>query len=193
MARAARIAQPSLSQFERAVHEPAAGTLGRLAVALQVSTDYLTGLTDDPAPAALLSARVGELEDAGALAAAAEEGHHIDVLEVAPAAGSGALIEGERVTGERLAAARQRAGLKQVELAVALGDRYNQPMISMVESGQRDLRAEGVKLAARELRVSTDYLYGLTDEPAPPAQLASELVSARKARNFLILRDISRP
>ena len=77
--------------------------------------------------------------------------------------------------GERLAASRQRAGLRQVELAVALGDRYSQSMISMVETGQRELRADGVMLAARELDVSTDYLYGLTDTPAPAATLAAKV------------------
>ena len=77
--------------------------------------------------------------------------------------------------GERLAASRQRAGLRQVELAVALGDRYSQSMISMVETGQRELRADGVMLAARELDVSTDYLYGLTDHPAPAARLAAKV------------------
>ena len=81
--------------------------------------------------------------------------------------------------GERLAASRQRAGLRQVELAVALGDRYSQSMISMVETGQRELRADGVMLAARELDVSTDFLYGLTDHPAPAATLASELAQER--------------
>ena len=77
--------------------------------------------------------------------------------------------------GERLAASRQRAGLRQVELAVALGDRYSQSMISMVETGQRELRADGVMLAARELDVSTDYLYGLTDHSAPAARLAAKV------------------
>ncbi len=66
IARTAGIAQASLSQFERAVHEPAAGTLARLAVALNVSIDYLTGLTDNPEPAATLAAKASELEDAAA-------------------------------------------------------------------------------------------------------------------------------
>ncbi len=37
--------------------------------------------------------------------------------------------------GERLAAARKRAGLAQVELAVEMGDRYDQTMISHVGIG----------------------------------------------------------
>ena len=71
--------------------------------------------------------------------------------------------------GERLAQARRRAGLAQVELAVALGDRYNQQMISMVETGKGNLLLDGAINAARELGVSLDYLTGLTDDPTPPA------------------------
>ena len=63
----------------------------------------------------------------------------------------------------------------QVDLAVALGDRYSQSMISMVECGQRELRASGVIRAARELGVSVDYLYGLTDDPTPATALAEKI------------------
>ena len=69
--------------------------------------------------------------------------------------------------GERLAESRRRAGMTQTELAVALGKRYNAPMISMVEHGKRGLLLEGAVNAARELDVSLDYLAGLTDDPAP--------------------------
>ena len=74
---------------------------------------------------------------------------------------------------ERLASSRRRAGLKQVELAVALGERYNQQMVSMVESGRRQLRLNGLAAAARELAVSTDYLLGLTDDPRPVDQIVN--------------------
>ena len=74
-----------------------------------------------------------------------------------------------------MAEARKQAGLLQVDLAVALGDRYSQSMISMVECGQRELRASGVIRAARELGVSVDYLYGLTDDPAPYTELAEKI------------------
>ena len=77
--------------------------------------------------------------------------------------------------GTRLAAARKAVGMHQVDLAAALGDRYNQSMISMVECGQRELRASGIILAARELNVSVDYLYGLTDDPAPYTELAEKI------------------
>ena len=73
--------------------------------------------------------------------------------------------------GERLREARRRAGLTQTELAVALGDRYNAPMVSMVERNQRGLLLDGATAAARELHVSLDYLIGLTDDPRPVDQI----------------------
>ena len=73
--------------------------------------------------------------------------------------------------GQRLAESRKRAGLAQVELAVALGDRYNQQMISNVERERRNLRFDGAVKVAQELNVSLDYLAGLTDDPTPAAQL----------------------
>ena len=75
--------------------------------------------------------------------------------------------------GERLAVARKRAGLAQVELAAALGDRYDQSMISQVESGQKTLRYDGLVKAVKELDISLDYLFGLTDDPTPAASRSS--------------------
>ena len=69
--------------------------------------------------------------------------------------------------GQRLADARKRAGLSQVELAVALGDRYDNTMISHVEHGRSSLLLDGAVRAAKELGVSLDYLTGLTDDPTP--------------------------
>ena len=63
----------------------------------------------------------------------------------------------------------------QVDLAVAIGNRYDQSMISHVESGRKTLRFEGAVNAARELKVSIDYLAGLTDHPTPAAELAARL------------------
>ena len=83
--------------------------------------------------------------------------------------------------GKRLATARERAGLKQVELAVALGDRYDQAMISRVESGQKRLRFDGVTKAARELGISLDYLAGLTNDPTPAARLAARITELEDA------------
>ena len=72
--------------------------------------------------------------------------------------------------GQRVREARKRAGLLQVDLAAALGDRYTHTDISRVESGQRGLRLNGLANAAKELCVSADYLLGLTDDPTPAAQ-----------------------
>lgn len=83
--------------------------------------------------------------------------------------------------GERLAQARKDRGLTQTELAVEIGDRYNAPMISMVENGLANLLLEGAVNAARELGVSLDYLVGLTDEPTPAAQLLEQVKSLERA------------
>ncbi len=69
--------------------------------------------------------------------------------------------------GERIRKARIERGLMQIDLAVAMGDRYGSSMISQLESGQRSLRLDGLANAARELQVSTDWLLGLTDDPTP--------------------------
>lgn len=73
-----------------------------------------------------------------------------------------------------MAKARKRAGLRQVDLAAALGDRYDQTMISHVESGHSALLLDGAVKAARKLGVSLDYLVGLTDDPTPSAELLIE-------------------
>ena len=81
--------------------------------------------------------------------------------------------------GKRLLAARRQAGMTQTQLAVALGDRYNGSMISIVEHGRSALLFDGATKAARELNISLDYLAGLTDHPEPAARLASELAHER--------------
>ena len=84
--------------------------------------------------------------------------------------------------GQRLAVARERAGLKQVELAVALGTRYDQAMISRVEAGKKGLRLDGAVKAAQELNVSLDYLTGLTDDERPAGQLAARVSELEQRR-----------
>ena len=79
------------------------------------------------------------------------------------------------VIGERIRKARKAAGLLQVDLAVAMGDRYDPGTISRVEAGKSSLRLDGLARAARELGVSTDYLLGLTDDPMPYAKMATRL------------------
>ena len=77
--------------------------------------------------------------------------------------------------GRRLAQSRKRVRLTQVQLAVALGDRYDHTMISHVEAGRSALLFDGATKAARELNISLDYLAGLTDNPAPAAALAAKV------------------
>lgn len=62
-----------------------------------------------------------------------------------------------------------------VELAAALGDRYDHSVISRVESGKTALRLDGLTKAAVVLNVSIDYLTGLTDDPTPAAVLADRV------------------
>ena len=57
--------------------------------------------------------------------------------------------------------------LSQVDLAVGMGDRYDQTMISHVESGRSGFVADGIARAALVLNTSADYLLGLTDDPTP--------------------------
>ncbi len=75
----------------------------------------------------------------------------------------------------RLAEARKEAGLSQFQLALELGDRYGQSMISHVEAGRTSLLLDGAVKAAQTLGVSLDYLTGLTDNPAPAATLAAKV------------------
>ena len=72
---------------------------------------------------------------------------------------------------DRLASARKRVGLSQSQLAAKMGGRYDRTMISHVETGKSGLVGEGLSRAALVLGVSIDYLFGLTDEPAPVSEL----------------------
>ena len=79
--------------------------------------------------------------------------------------------------GERIAGARRRAGMTQVELAVELGERYDKSMISHVENGRTALLLDGAVNAAKALKVSLDYLVGLTDDPTPAAELSRSVAA----------------
>ena len=72
---------------------------------------------------------------------------------------------------DRLASARKRASLSQRQLAAKMGGRYDRTMISHVETGKSGLVGDGLSRAAMVLGVSIDYLFGLTDEPAPVSEL----------------------
>ena len=102
---AARIAtkREAVSMVELGYSRFSVDKLGGAARALDVSSDYLHGLTDDPRPAgqlvrALDAAEQG-LDNPAARAAAFEDGDYVGVSELASAAGDGAVVEHERVTG----------------------------------------------------------------------------------------------
>ena len=106
---------------------------------------------------------------------AAELGKSVSELvdDPTPAAsknGSPAVSAEAMMLGQRLADARKRAGLTQIDLAVALGYGHTQQMISLVERGERGLRSSYIAKAAEELGTSTDYLLGVLDDPTPAAE-----------------------
>ena len=68
------------------------------AQALGVSTDYLAGLTDTPAPAATLAAKVSELEDAGALARS--DTPHAGIHRIALTEDTAALAAGSGIAAD---------------------------------------------------------------------------------------------
>ena len=73
----------------------------------------------------------------------------------------------------RLAEARKSAGFSQVQFAVELD--CDRTLISHVEANRVSFSAERWIHAARVLRMSTDYLLGLTDDPTPSAELSAKV------------------
>ena len=82
--------------------------------------------------------------------------------------------------GDRLAWARKRAGMSQRQLADNMGARYDQTMISHVETGRSGFVGDGISKAAETLGVSIDYLFGLTDDPTP-----SNLLAQRSTEGYI--------
>ena len=74
----------------------------------------------------------------------------------------------------RLQEARRLRGLSQVQLATAMG-RYTRQMVSRIERGHAIPSAASLVAAATALRLSIDYLAGLTDHPEPAATLAAKV------------------
>lgn len=75
--------------------------------------------------------------------------------------------------GKRLLKARKLRGFSQARLA---GGTSNSPsLISMVESGHANLSVASLTASAKALGVSVDFLCGLTTNPTPARQLATEL------------------
>ena len=73
-------------------------------------------------------------------------------------------MEVKNIFGERLRELRQKAGLQQNELGVKIGLSSNG--IGMMERGNRGTTIEKLVLLAEFFHVSTDYLLGITDDPA---------------------------
>ena len=93
--------------------------------------------------------------------------------------------------GERLAAARKSRGLTQWDLAVALGDRYRQSTISAVERGHSSMLLDGVVAAAQELRVSVDWLLGLTDDPTPADERVPSAPAVNELNPTIVASDLN--
>ena len=95
----------AISMVERGKSGWSLDKLATAARALDVSTDYLCGLTDDPRPAEQLlrglpAAPAGQgLDDPSARAAVVDDADYVGVSELAVAAGDGDSVDQERVTG----------------------------------------------------------------------------------------------
>ena len=97
---------PHLSMVEHGRANLSVGNLTAAAKALGVSVDFLCGLTTDPTPASQLAkeladttTRVRDLEEQQAYVAAVDDGDYVGVSELAGAAGGGAVVDHERITG----------------------------------------------------------------------------------------------
>ena len=73
-------------------------------------------------------------------------------------------MEKASVLGERVYLLRKKAGLNQKQLGEVLG--LSNKAICTLESGQRGTTIEKLVLLAEYFHVSTDYLLGITDDPA---------------------------
>jgi transcriptional regulator with XRE-family HTH domain len=74
---------------------------------------------------------------------------------------------------QRLAKARERRGWSQAELAEKAG--FQPSAISRFETGAAKPSFENLRRLARALRVPTDFLLGLVDEPTVAAQPSDAL------------------
>lgn len=69
------------------------------------------------------------------------------------------------IFAERVRMLRKQRGMSQKELGEAIG--LSHKSISTIESGSRTTTLEKLVMLARFFQVSTDYLLGLCEEPAP--------------------------
>ena len=98
--------RPLISMVESGRANLSVANLTAAAKALGVSVDFLCGLTTDPSPARQLvkeladsATRVRDLEEQQAYVAPADHGDYVGVSELAGAAGGGAVVDHERITG----------------------------------------------------------------------------------------------
>ena len=82
------------------------------------------------------------------------------------------------MVGGRISERRRRLGIKQADLAAAMG--VNQSMVSMIETGQHTPSFTRAAHAARVLRTSLDYLAGLTDDPRPAEDMSRMLTEIER-------------
>lgn len=66
--------------------------------------------------------------------------------------------------GQRLLSLRKQAGLSQKQLGEVIG--VSNKAICTMETGTRETTFEKLVLLAEYFHVSTDYLLGITDDPA---------------------------
>ena len=106
LASGTRATAPHLSMVEHGRANLSVANLTAAAKALGVSVDFLCGLTKDPTPARQLAkeladtaTRVRDLEEQQAYVAEGDDGDYVGVSELAGAAGGGAVVHHERITG----------------------------------------------------------------------------------------------
>ena len=73
-------------------------------------------------------------------------------------------MDKENIFGERVYLLRKQAGLSQKQLGVVLG--LSNKAICTMEGGSRGTTIERLVMLAEYFHVSTDYLLGITDDPA---------------------------
>ena len=89
--------------------------------------------------------------------------------------------------GKRLRAARLSRGLAQGDVAKVT--KNTRELISLVETGKSGLSPAKLFAAAQFLKVSMDYLFGLTDDPTPSEDLTLDLkTSAALIRDLKQMR-----
>ena len=98
--------RPLISMVESGRANLSVANLTAAAKALGVSADFLCGLTTDPTPARQLTkeladtgTRVRDLEEHQEYLPTADDGDYVGVSELAAAAGGGAVVDHERITG----------------------------------------------------------------------------------------------